>query len=72
MSEVMINLKGTELGDRLEVDMISVESLISDFEDTLYQLDKLKNQVKEYENPNNYDTTEDFMEIWKRHREMSE
>ena len=72
MSEVMINLKGTELGDRLEVDMISVESLISDFEDTLYQLDKLKNQIKEYENPNNYDTTEDFMEIWKRHREMSE
>lgn len=47
MSEVMINLKGTELGDRLQVDMISVESLVSEFEDTLYEMDNLKGELKE-------------------------
>ncbi len=72
MSEVMVNLKGTELGDRLQIDMISVESLISEFENALYEMDYLKKQIKEYEDPNNYDTEEDFMEIWKRHREMSD
>lgn len=67
MSEVMINLKGTELGDRLEIDLISVESLVREFEDTLYEIDRLKEQIKNYEDPNNYDTEEDFMEIWKKH-----
>lgn len=47
MSEVMINLKGTELGDRLNIDMISVESLVSEFEDTLYEMDNLKEELKE-------------------------
>ena len=47
MSEVMINLKGTELGDRLEIDMISVESLVSEFEETLYEMDNLKEEIKE-------------------------
>ena len=63
MSEVMINLKGTELGDRLQVDMISVERLVSEFEDTLYEMDYLKKQIKEYENPNNYDTEEEYKEM---------
>ncbi|MBO7732061.1 MAG: hypothetical protein J6S67_05900 [Methanobrevibacter sp.] len=69
MSEVMINLKGTELGDKLNIDMISVESLITEFEDTINELDYYKRQVRDYEDPNNYDTTEGFMEVWKRHRE---
>ena len=69
MSEVMINLKGTELGDKLNIDMISVESLITEFEDTINELDYYKRQVRDYEDPNNYDTTEVFMEVWKRHRE---
>lgn len=47
MSEVMVNLKGTELGDRLQIDMISVESLVAEFEDTLYQMDNLKEELKE-------------------------
>ena len=47
MSEVMINLKGTELGDRLEIDMISVESLVQEFEDTLYELDRVKEELKD-------------------------
>ncbi len=47
MSEVMINLKGTELGDRLQIDMISVESLVSEFEDTLYQIDQLEEECRE-------------------------
>ena len=72
MNEVMVNLKGTELGDRLQVDLISVESLVQEFEDTLYEMDFLRKQVKDYEDPNNYDTTEDFMEIWKKHREKGD
>lgn len=47
MSEIMVNLKGTELGDRLEVDMISIESLVQEFEDTLYELDNVKEELKE-------------------------
>ena len=72
MSEVMVNLKGTELGDRLNIDMISVESLINEYENTLYEMDYLKKQIKEYEDPNNYDTTEDFMDIWKKHLEIGD
>jgi hypothetical protein len=47
MSEIMVNLKGTELGDRLNIDMISIESLVSEFEDTLYQMDMLQNELSE-------------------------
>lgn len=47
MSEIMVNLKGTELGDRLEIDMISIESLVSEFEEVFCELDRVKEELRE-------------------------
>ena len=43
----MIDLKGTELGDRLQVDYISVDGLIQDFEDYINQVEKIKEELEE-------------------------
>ena len=69
MDEVMVDIRNYELTDRLKLDMISVESLLNELENALDEIDRLKEQIAEYEDPNNYDTEEDFLEIWKRHRE---
>ena len=69
MAEVMVDIRNYDLADRLKLDMISVDSLLNELENALDEIDRLKEQIKEYENPNNYDTEEDFLEIWKRHKE---
>ena len=47
MSEIMVNLKGTELGDFLKVDMISVESLVDEFEQYVASVEKIKEELAE-------------------------
>lgn len=46
--EVLVDLRKLDLADRLGVDMISVEKLISRFEETLDEVDKLKERLEEY------------------------
>jgi predicted nuclease with TOPRIM domain len=47
MSEIMVNLKGTELGDFLKVDMISVESLVDEFEQYIASVEEIKEELAE-------------------------
>lgn len=47
MGEVMIKLKGTELGDRLQVDYISVDGLIRDFEDYICKVEEIKEELED-------------------------
>ena len=47
MSEIMVNLKGTELGDFLKVDMISVESLVDEFEQYIAGVEEIKEELAE-------------------------
>ena len=45
--EVMIKLKGTELGERLQVDYISVDGLIQDFEDYICKVEEIKEELED-------------------------
>ena len=43
----MVNLKGTELGDFLKVDMISIESLVDEFEQYIAGVEEIKEELAE-------------------------
>lgn len=45
MSEVLIDLRKYDLADRLNLDMISVESLLSRYEDALNEIEALKEEL---------------------------
>ena len=45
--EIMVKLKGTELGDRLQVDYISIDSLIQDFEDYICKIEEIKEELED-------------------------
>jgi len=45
--EIMVKLKGTELGDRLQVDYISIDSLIQDFEDYICKVEEIKEELED-------------------------
>ena len=68
-SEVMIDLRNYDLADRLKVDMISVESLLSELEDALNEIDKLKEKIEELERP--YNEPDEF-DIWHDNKMLEE
>ena len=51
MKEVLVDLRKYDLCDELEVDLISIEDLLSLVEDNLYEIKELKNKIKELETP---------------------
>lgn len=46
-SEVMVDLRKYDLADRLKVDMISVDSLLSELESAFEEIDKLKKIIED-------------------------
>jgi hypothetical protein len=58
MENVLIDLRKYDLADRLGLDMISVEALLSKLEDALNEIDKLK-EDDEYPEPDAYDIWHD-------------
>lgn len=63
MSEIMIDLRNYDLADRLKVDMISVESLLSKFEDALDTIDNLKEEIKDLKTPEEPELDYDWTDI---------
>lgn len=51
MKEVLVDLRKYDLCDELEVDLISIEDLLSLVEDNLYEIKELKNKIEELETP---------------------
>ena len=51
MKEVLVDLRKYDLCDELEVDLISIEDLLSKLEDSLYEIKELKDKIKELETP---------------------
>ena len=51
MKEVLVDLRKYDLCDELEVDLISIEDLLSKLEDSLYEIKELKGKIKELETP---------------------
>lgn len=45
MSEILIDLRNYDLADRLNLDMISIESLLSRYEDALNEIETLKEEL---------------------------
>ena len=59
----MIDLRNYDLADRLKVDMISVESLLSELENALDEIESLKEQIKELNTPKEPDIDYDWSDI---------
>ena len=51
MKEVLVDLRKYDLCDELEVDLISIEDLLSKLEDSLCEIKELKGKIKELETP---------------------
>ena len=51
MKEVLVDLRKYDLCDELEVDLISIEDLLSIVEDSLCEIKELKDKIKELETP---------------------
>ena len=51
MKEVLVDLRKYDLCDELEVDLISIEGLLSKLEDSLCEIKELKDKIKELETP---------------------
>lgn len=51
MKEVLVDLRKYDLCDELEVDLISIEDLLSKLEDSLYEIKELKDKIKKLETP---------------------
>lgn len=51
MKEVLVDLRKYDLCDELEVDLISIEDLLSKLEDSLCEIKELKDKIKELETP---------------------
>ena len=49
MKEVLVDLRKYDLCDELEVDLISIEDLLSKLEDSLCEIKELKDKIKELE-----------------------
>ena len=49
MNEVLVDIRKYDLADRLKVDMISVEELLTGYEDMLDKIERLEDKVKELE-----------------------
>ena len=47
MKEVLVDLRKYDLCDELEVDLISIEDLLSIVEDSLCEIKELKDKIKE-------------------------
>ena len=60
MEEVMVDIRKYDLADRLGLDMISVEALLSKLEDALNEIDKLKEEAKDNE-PSNEEWTDYYI-----------
>lgn len=51
MKEVLVDLRKYDLCDELEVDLISIEDLLSKLEDSLCEIKELKDKIRELEMP---------------------
>lgn len=51
MKEVLVDLRKYNLCDELEVDLISIDDLLSKLEDSLCEIKELKDKIKELETP---------------------
>ena len=51
MKEILVDLRKYDLCDELEVDLISIEDLLSKLEDSLCEIKELKDKIKELETP---------------------
>lgn len=51
MKEVLVDLRKYDLCDELEVDLISIEDLLSKLEDSLCEIKELKDKIKKLETP---------------------
>ena len=47
MKEVLVDLRKYDLCDELEVDLISIEELLSKWEDSLCEIQEIKDKIKE-------------------------
>ncbi len=63
MSEVIIDLRKYDLADRLKVDMISLDKLLSELEDALDTIDNLKEEIKKLNTPEEPDIDYDWTDI---------
>ena len=61
MNEVLIDLRKFDLADRLNMDMISVDSLLRELEDALETIDALKEEIEDLKTP----TEPDFFDEWR-------
>lgn len=66
MNEALVDLRKYDLADRLRVDLISIENLLSELENALDENEHLKEQIKELENT---EDEEDLMDVCKRKME---
>lgn len=69
MNEVLVDLRKYALADKLKVDLISIENLLSELENALDENEHLKEQIKKLENT---EDEEDLMDVWKRKMESEE
>lgn len=51
MKEIFVDLRKYDLCDELEVDLISIEDLLSKLEDSLCEIKELKDKIRELETP---------------------
>lgn len=51
MKEVLVDLRKYDLCDELEVDLISIEDLLSKLEDSLCEIKELKDKIRKLETP---------------------
>lgn len=51
MKEILVDLRKYDLCDKLGVDLISIEDLLSKLEDSLYEIKELKDKIEELETP---------------------
>lgn len=51
MKEILVDLRKYDLCDKLGVDLISIEDLLSRLEDSLYEIKELKDKIEELEAP---------------------
>lgn len=47
MNEVYVDIRKLDLADKLGQDMISVEALLREYEDALYKIKNLEEQIKD-------------------------
>lgn len=47
MNEILVDIRKYELSDRLKKDMISIQALLDELNNAFYEIDILKDEIKE-------------------------